>query len=369
MATLSPVTTIDLQNPATLFAMQRCIVPKSRFLSTTYFSFNPTEDLFNSNKVLIQYEDKAGNTLAPFVRSGFKSGKLEAFNTYEFTPARMASNYDIKAADIEKLSFGEAVFSDRSPQQRAFDYGVRITQKQNDAVRASLEKMAADLMLNNETVIKYVKSDANGPDEDVTEQTISFNDPNNDGICKADFDEKWDDDKTDILEQLEAMAEQVVQNGAEVSDILLGNNAYHLFRNNPNVCKLFDNRRYNFGFIEPEKLVGGASVVGHVVLNGRTLRLIQYSATWRDEQEKKNVPFLDPDSVILTSPKCGRAVFASVTQLEQYDGNWHTHKGVMVPNFLTDFKENKTSLTMTSRPVLAPTILGCWVSAKVVAGE
>lgn len=369
MAYPNTATTINLKDPAMLFAMQSAVIPSHRFLSSTYFAFNPTEDIFNSSKVYVSYEDKAGNELAPCVRSGFKSGQLQTFHFQEFTPARIASQYNITAEDIEKLTFGESPFSNRAAQDRAFAYGVKIQQKQTNAVRARIEKMAADLMLNNEYTVEYVKSDANGEEEDITSQTVSYVDPENANEAKVTFEQKWTDDTCDILGQLEEMILKVLENGARAGDIILGSAAAALFRNNPNVCKIFDNRRYDFGMVKPADLGDGASVLGSLVLQGHDMRLIQYAGTYYDDKQKKEVPFFDPKSVVVTAPKAGRALFAAVTQLEQIDGDWHTHANIMVPNFHTDYAGNKTSLTMTSRPVLAPIIKGCWVASQVVDAE
>lgn len=140
-----------------LMAIVEEIVPKQTFFKDRYF---PTgdDDIFASDKVLTEYR-KGDRKMAAFVsaRAGDIPMERRGFEIHEYQPAFIAPSRLLTQDDLRKRGFGEAIYANSTPAQRAArlqrddlsDMDIRITRRE--------EWMAVQTMINNScTMQSYI---------------------------------------------------------------------------------------------------------------------------------------------------------------------------------------------------------------------
>lgn len=367
MASPNIVTTLALDEPQTLIAMAAEARPAAKFLFERYFYTNPSTDIFPTEDILIDYKDKSGRKLAPFVHEGWKTSDRTGFATDKLTPARIAPTRKLSVIDLIKRGYGESLFSGKTGEQRAHDTTMQDITELIDEIRRRYEYMAADLLVNNKYVMTYEKSDANGDSEQVGDVTVSFIDTEEGNICAYTPSEAWTADGSNIYGDIKAMLRQFDDNGGALNgtiDLLLGSNAADAFLKNKEIREMLDNRRMEMGEIAPQVRAQGATLMGLLNVDGIMVNVIEYRETYTNASGKLT-PFLPADQAIIATPLCCRALYAAVTQMEQSDNQFHTYAEKIVPKYLGDAKNDKLEIMMTSRPAFAPVVKGGWVSAKV----
>lgn len=125
-----------------------------------------------------------------------------------------------------------------------------------------------------------------------------------------------------------------------------------------------DNRRADYGAINPEALTEYVISLGRFNFAGRKLEIFVNDGTFED-QTGKDTPFLAEGSALVTAPNCGKGLYGAVTQKEM-DNKWHTHAGTRVPNYLSTIKPPVDETIVSSRPLFAPKTPSPWTSAKNV---
>ncbi len=367
MASPNIVTTLALDEPQTLIAMTAEARPAAKFLFERYFYTNPSTDIFPTEDILIDYKDKSGRKLAPFVHEGWKTSDRTGFATDKLSPARIAPTRKLTVADLIKRGYAEQLFSGKTGAQRAHDKTMQDITELMDEVRRRYEAMAADLLVNNKYTMTYEKSDANGSGEQAGDVVVSFIDTEEGNICAYTPASAWTADTANIYGDIKAMLRQFDDNGGSMNgtiDLLLGSNAADAFLRDKNIRELLDNRRMEMGEIAPQVRAQGATLMGLLNVDGILLNVIEYRETYTDASGKLT-PFLPADQAIIATPLCCRALFAAVTQMEQSDRQFHTYADKIVPKYLGNAENDELRIMMTSRPALAPVVKGGWVSSKV----
>lgn len=368
MASPNIISTLALDEPQTLIAMTAEARPPAKFLFERYFYTDPSTDIFPTEDILIDYKDKAGRKLAPFVHEGWKTSDRTGFATDKLTPARIAPKRSLTVVDLIKRGYGESLFSGKTGEQRAHDKTMQDITELMDEIRRRYEYMAADLLVNNKYTMTYVKSDDNGESEQAGDVTVSFIDTTEGNICAYTPAAAWTADNPNICGDIKAMLRQLDDNGGAANgtiDLLLGSNAADAFLKNKEIREMFDNRRMEMGEIAPQVRAQGATLMGLLNVDGIMVNVIEYREAYTDGSGKLT-PYLPADQAIIATPLCCRALYAAVTQMEQSDPTkFYTYPEKIVPKYLGDAKSDKLEIMMTSRPAFAPVVKGGWVSAKV----
>lgn len=352
------ITSIDLRDPQTLIAMIGTLEAAPSFLLDTYFPCNPDTDIFNTAKVIADY-DSFNRKLGNFIKVGSVGTTRDPFYTDEFAPARISNSRTLTIDDLSKRGFGEAVFSGLTPAARQVAIVGRDLINLMDMSRRSQEKMAADCLQNDGYDMQYVDKDGS-PTEKVT---LAFHGDTND--CLYTPGVKWDASGAKILADLRAMSRIPITKGCSVSDVILGSDAAALLQEDEKIMKMLDNRRYEMGQIDPKLQASGAVILGLINVDGVLLRLIQYMKEYEDDKGV-NKPFIPPSKVIMTAPGAGKALYGAVTQIDEPGGPMVTHRGQFVPKFVSDQENDIRKIQMSSCPLLVPKKKGCWVCADVV---
>lgn len=358
MADPNIVTSINLKDPQTLLSLVKAAPEEPNFLLNRYFPCNPETDIFPTRKVLIEYNN-VNQKKAPFMKKGTKTSTRDTYITDEFAPARISVGRELTLDDLAQKGFGEAVFSGMSPEERAAIIHMADFADLKKRCQRTLEKMAADCMVDNAYTAKYEDTDA------AEEITLSFNE--GEGVDTAYTPAaKWDASAANIYGDLKAMARMIRSNGCAATDLILGADAADLITANPDIQKLMDIRRYEIGSIEP-KIVGNNEnvvLVGLLNVDGVKLNLIQYSGAYEDESGLL-VPYVPANKIIMTAPACGKSLFAAITQLEA-DEMHHTHRAMFVPKYIGDRENDVRKFQLQCAPLLIPRVKKCWASATVI---
>ena len=354
-------TAIDINDPQTLIAMINELKVAPRFLIDTYFPCNPDTDIFHSDEVLIDYDTQSFG-IAPFIKSGAVNSNRDTFYTDKFSPARIAEFRAMTVDDLKKRGFSEAVFSGLAPDQREAAIAARDMRDLIDRITRTQELMAANCLQDDAYTCVYVDKD--GQKVENGEVSISFHD-NDSNPSKYVPGKPWDSAESNILGDLRNMSRVLTRHGCVAADIIAGSDASELIQRNAEIQKLFDNRRFEMGTIDPKLQESGAIVIGFLNVDGVLIRVLQYM---REYQNATNVmtPFIAPGKCIMTAPGAGKTLYASVTQMDTPNTyEYTTHAEKFVPKITVDQENDRRKLIMSSRPLLVPKKAACWVSADV----
>ena len=343
------------------------LTPEPTFFKRRYFPTDMDLDVFGTSKVLADYKEN-GRKAAPFVlpRIGALPVGRGGFSTFELEPGNISISKPLTIDQLMKRGFGESILSTATPEDRAArllmgdlsDLSARITRTE--------ERLACETMLNNGCIMRHQSDD---PDifEDVPVQFYEGDD--NPALFTP--QKPWEhsvDEHTpgnwywDIVE----MVKMLTKRGRPATDLLLGNEVGTFLMEDPWIQYMMDNRRADYGAINPEALTEYVTSLGRFNFMGRRLEIFVNDGTFEDHTGAET-PFLDAGSVVVTAPNCGKGLYGAVTQKEM-DNKWHTHAGTRVPNHISTIVPPADETVCSSRPLFVPKTVCPWTSAKNVLG-
>ena len=297
-----------------LMAVQQ-LIPATTFLRDRYFPTNDATDIFATEDVLVEYRDGT-RKLAPFVapRKGGVTILRKGYTMERYTPPFVAPRRTLTLDELRKRGFGEALYSQLTPEQRQQVLIMRDADELGDLITNREEAMAAETMLTNGCIMKHIADDA---------------------------------DKSDEMEI------RFYSEGANPATYT------------PTIKEMLDNRRYELGSVAPEELAPGASIMARLNINGRIISVISYDETYTDDDGNDQL-YIPSGKCILTAPAAGRTCYGAVSQVEQADGEFHTYAGRRVPKYVSSAEGNTRTLTISSRPLLIPNNKNPWIVADVL---
>ena len=341
------------------------LAPEPTFFKRRYFPTDMDLDVFGTSKVLADYKEN-GRKAAPFVlpRIGALPVGRGGFSTFELEPGNISISKPLTIDQLMKRGFGESILSTATPEDRATrllmgdlsDLSARITRTE--------ERLACETMLNNGCIMRHQSDD---PDifEDVPVQFYEGDD--NPALFTP--QKPWEhsvDEHTpgnwywDIVE----MVKMLTKRGRPATDLLLGNEVGTFLMEDPWIQYMMDNRRADYGAINPEALTEYVTSLGRFNFMGRRLEIFVNDGTFEDHTGAET-PFLDAGSVVVTAPNCGKGLYGAVTQKEM-DNKWHTHAGTRVPNHISTIVPPADETVVSARPLFVPKTVCPWTSAKKV---
>lgn len=346
---------ISTEYTHTLLAGLNKVQRATSFLRDRYFPTNATTDIFNTEKVLIDYKD-GNRKVAPFILAGGKEVTRDGFDTVEYNPPRIAPKMPCTIDDLKKRGFGEALESRLTPAERALKMNIEDLQDLDKRITRREELMCAEILLNNKIDMVHQNSET---DTGTTTVTLKFysGETNPQAYTTAAY---WDAAGAKIIDDIFAMANELKQKGRNVADLILGNGAVQAFVTNDEVLKLLDTKNYMIGQVAPVELPSGAFQIGVIVAYGIRLNVFSYPETYTDDAgETKS--FIPNGAVIVTAPGAGRTLYGCVTQLEP-DREYYSYPGRRVPKYLADEANDKRTLTLTAKPVPCPNCSFSWIT-------
>lgn len=336
------------------------MTPPTSFLRDRYFPTNAATDIFSTNDVLIEYKD-GSKRVAPFVapRKGGVTILRSGYEMQRFEPPFIAPRRMLTIDDLKKRGFGEALYSQLTPEQRQRTILLNDARELSEMITRREEMMAAEVMQTNACVMKHIADDVDVTDD----KHIQFYTGDNDAIYTTSGN--WGADYAGVGADIGAMARMLTKRGLAASELVVGADAADAILGNAQIQKLLDLKNYEAGRIDPKTLPNGATHIATLNVKGRLIDVICYDEEYTEGSTTK--AYIDPKNVILTAPGAGRTLYGAVSQVEQKDGEFHTYTGKRVPKYLSNAEGNTRTLTLTSCPLLIPNNKSPFIVAKVLA--
>ena len=349
---------INLDDTRTLLGVvERSFKPTTTLIDT----FFPEEKTFITEYVEMEYR-KGARRMAPFVVPGTKGVNLArtGTNVRTYKAPLMKPKRVTEASDIMRRGFGETVYSQRTPAERAQEMRARDMAELIESCVRRQEWMAAQVLINGSCQIKGFADD--GKTEIV--DTISFDFDNKitisgstntwDAVATADpFSDISDASKT--IRRNAGLNPTVAICSMNVVDYLINNQKllnYMMVPNRDNLALLS---------IQPRLVRPDLMRVGYI--SALSLDVYAYDGGYEDE-DGTFTPYIPDDHMIIGVPGRGKRLFGAVTQLEP-DGEYHTFEGAYVPKVTLDLESDTSSLAMSSRCVVCPEFMDDWAVLKV----
>ena len=262
-----------------LMAVQQ-LTPAATFLRDRYFPTNDASDIFATDDVLVEFRD-GSKKLAPFVapRKGGVTVLRAGYNMERYTPPFVAPRRVLTLDELRKRGFGEALYSQLTPEQRQQTLILRDADELGELITNREEAMAAETMLTNGCIMKHIADDVDKADE---MEIRFYSEASNPATYTPTA--KWDATGGKILKDLEAMIRMLTKRGLRASDLVCSPDVADTIINDAAVQKLLDNRRIEIGNAEPELLPDGAAIVARLNVLGRIISVISYDLTYTDDE-------------------------------------------------------------------------------------
>ena len=343
-----------------LIAATKQMVPPRNFLRDRYFPFNPSADLFSTERVLVEIQD-GDKKMAPFV-TPMKNGVLmerNAARMEELEPPTIAPSRILTADMLKKRGFGEALNSELSPQQRAQQFTLQDIADLNDAISRREEKISSDLLFTNKALMKHITDDPNKTDDMLLDFT--GDEPSNYILAaKWEVNTPWITIESDIHN----MILMLTRRGLPATDLILGTNVALVLKNNEELIKHLDTRNLDTGVLSAEELSAGATLLGHLVVMGHKLNLITYDETYRDDDGEIK-EFVPTNRICLTAPASGRRCYGSTVLIPEGQTEFVNYTNDRVPQYIVDRDHNIRKITVHSHPLLMPRNVNPWIVSEV----
>lgn len=347
---------IEYNDTISLMGVMERIKPPASFLLDTFFPQMPATTV--TSKIMVEYK-KGGRRLAPFVVKGSKGINMARETSWieTYVPPMVGPRRVITPEDLEHRTFGETVFSIKTPAQRAAEMQARDLVELRDMIINRKNKMAADILTTGKCDIEGFADDG----KTVLLDTVSF----------PEWDQKltpsttWDNPNADIYHDIKGMSELIQERTGQIPTLMLcGTNIEDYIIKNSTMEKwLAIPNRENLAMlsIQPRFMSNQIRRIG--LLQSLNLEIYSYAETYTDDDGTVK-PFLDPDSVIIANPGRGRQLHGAVTLLNDSLNGYNTYSGQYVPYYNGDKTTQEISLTMYSRFLLAPEWADDWALIK-----
>lgn len=330
------------------------------FLRDRYFPTNDATDIFSTDDVLMEFQD-GNKKLAPFVapRKAGVTILREGYTMERYTPPFIGPKRPLTVDDLNKRGFGEALFTQLTPEQRQAALIFKDMQDMDDMIARREEAMAAELLLNNKLVMKHIADDT-AKYEEMEIQFYSGSNPN-----VATLSTKWDANGANILGDLAVLVRKITSKGLPVTDLVCAPDVADVIINDDKIEKFLDNRRYELGNVDPKLLPAGAALICVLNVNGRYINVISYDETYTADNNA-DTAFITAKHAVLLAPNVGRTLYGAVTQVEQEDGLFHTRAGRRVPKYVSDATGNSRDIYLASRPLPVPNNKSSWITFQAL---
>ncbi|MEC0269065.1 major capsid protein [Paenibacillus anseongense] len=343
---------ISIYDPRTMLAAIETMMPTRTFLKDMFF---PKPETFVTEAVDVDYY-KGKRKMAPFVSPRLPGQVIEreGFTTQTYKPALVKPKTILTVGDLQTRSMGENIYSGKSPDDRAIELLANDLEKLDSAVTRREEWLAAQILFTG-------KADMVG---EGVNQTIDFSFTNKVVLAGTD---KWNDPSSDPIAKLEALRLEVIKTSGVTPDVgILASDVVPFFRNNPIVQKLYDNRGFNIGRIDPKTLPNGATYIGTIVSLG--LDLFSYDEWYLDDETDPlnpvEKPMVPSGTVMIGSTRSRSSMLYGAVTLA-VDNQFVTYEGPRIPDSWMQKDPAARFAQLHSRPLPVPHEVNSWYIAKV----
>ena len=339
------------------------IAPMQTFFRDRYFPTNPSTDIFNTNKVLVEYRD-ADRQMAPFVvrRAGDIPVARRGYEIHEMEPPYTAPSRLLTLDDLQKRGFGEALYANSTPAERARALQLQDLTDLDRRITRREEWMAVQTMINNGfSGVAYIDNDEVGEAFD-----LFFYDTSGSNPALYTVATKWDTTGGDFMADVGAMAAALLDRGLPAADLVIGTDVANVILNDEKIQKLLDNRRIELGRVAPATRYPGVAWLGNLNFDGVDLDIFVVRETYMNGTTPTRL--FPTTSAMVTAPGCGHLMYGRIDQLEE-DEQYHSFAMRRVPKYVADRDKDTRKLRLASRPLTAPLHKAPWIYAANVVGS
>ena len=354
----------DIFDTYYMAGMVQEIVPVQSFFRDRYFPTNAATDIFNANKVLVEYRDR-DRAMAPFVvrRAGDIPVARGGYEIHEFEPPFTAPSRLLTLDDLQKRGFGEALYAGSTPAERARALQMQDLTDLDRRIQRREEWMAVQTMINNAcTMQTYIDDKTEGE----TLYVKFFDDTSDHAYTVAN---KWNAENGDFFGDVRNMARLLSSRGLRAADLVLGVDVADALLENEKVQRLLDkNSGIIIGQIEQElSAYDGVAFMGILNFGGYKLNLISVDETYVDDSDVTQ-RYFPATSAMVTAPGCGHLMYGQITQIDHGSIEPATYAATRVPKFILDQPNDKRKLRLACRPLAAPHNYCPYIYAANVVG-
>ncbi|MCC8177698.1 MAG: major capsid protein [Cloacibacillus sp.] len=347
--------TIDITRTRAMLEAVRDIRPIPSFFRDTFFGGAPK--YFTTEKVDFDYK-KGNNVMAPFVAPlvGGIPMKRDGFTTRTLTPPKIAPERVITAEDLKNREMGEAVYSSKTPAERARTLEAAAYDELDRAISLREEWMVRELLFNGKISIK-----AEVPMGTALEMQIDYQFTNKEILTGTDL---WTSDSAKPIDQMVAWRAEIVKNSGVGPDIILtDSNTALMFLHHANVKNMFDIKDYKMGELAPAIRSTLVTYIGRLPIVG--CDLYAYDGTYVDPETGNVTPFVPEKTVLMGSRAAqNKMYYGAITQMDD-NGAFQTVALGRVPLVLFDQDASTRTLRLQSRPLPMPENVDGWAVRQV----
>lgn len=348
---------INIFEPRRMLRVLEELKPVRTFLLDLFFRGETNR--FDTRQVDIDIF-KGKRTLAPFVSPRREGRAVEriGYTTKTYAPPYIKVFTETTAEDTLRRQPGEAVYSSdpaaSNPQLRAARILGRDLAYLEEQITRREEWMAAEAV---STGMLHVRGE--GVDDVIDFQMAPTH------LVTLVGPAAWSDrDNSDPLRDLRKWRRRIIQDsGINPTAMILGQDALDAFLDHPKVLGKLDNRRVEFGRIDPVSLADGATYYGYI--KDVNLDIYSYDEWYADEATGTEKPMVRPDRCILGSARARTSRNYAVIQDLDAIGSGQ----FAVPRYPKSWVEKNPSvrrLMLQSAALVVPHQIDAFMSIKVV---
>lgn len=337
---------MDFTNTRTLLGVVEQNYPPSTTLVDTFF---PNENVFMTNVVDVEYR-KGVRTLAPYIVPG-ASGVNVARNgstIKTYTPPMTAPKRVITPEHLNMRSFGETVYSPKSPAQRAAELMARDLMELTEMNMRRQEYMAAQLLTTGQCVCEGYADDGKTK---ITDTFILDGFKNK--VTKSSGD-TWDNADSKIYEDIEEMSGTIADETGTVPTVaFMSRNVGKYLLNNTQIKEFLNvSNAANLKLMSFAPRVMGPNITRFGYIDSLDLEIYIYNGSYMSD-DGKLTKFIPDDFFIMGNPGKGKRLYGAITQLED-DKQWHSYASKYVPKVYTNVNSDVKELRVASRCIMIP---------------
>ncbi|WP_333593576.1 major capsid protein [Anaerospora hongkongensis] len=338
-----------------LMALAQTYPPQTLFRDT----FFPDITTFVTKTVLMDYK-KGNRKMAPFVSKGGGGVNVgrTGFSTKEYEPPMMAPQRPTTNEDVENRAFGENVFSDVTPEQRAQELRAQDMAELIDMNTRRIEWMCSQLMLFGQFQVAGFADDG----ETTIIDTVTYSDWTQKLTLTG--TDMWTNASADIYSMLEEMSQTVARNSGRLPEVGIGSykTCQKIIQNESILQYLMIPNAQNMSLMSfaPRIVSPGVRRMGFI--QSLNMEIFAYDGIYEDANG--NIQQYIPDGYFITGVAGrGSQLAGAVTQLEQ-DGVRRTYKGLNVPKVWNETGKDVQMIRMASKCVPKPEFIDDWYTVK-----
>ena len=339
---------VNLFEPRTMFKFVDRMPKATTFLRDKFFG---NKEFSQTNTIDVDIK-LGGLKVAPFVseKIGGKIVENSGYATQTFAPPLVAPLKVTTAADIQKRSMGENLYSSRTPDERAAEKLIKDLRDLDEMITRREEVMCGQAIFDGEIEVKG----------DGVDYVITFPHVNRETLSGSAL---WSAPTSTKLADLKRWRRTVQRTGfvntdsvvmaADVADKLLADKE---------IRELLNIRNLNIGQINISELPNGASYLGYLAEIGH---LYSYDAHYYDEDTKTSKPIVPAGTLALLSSETEFSMgYAAITIIK--DDDFSTYEAERVPDSWTAKNPARKMVQMSAKPLPIPKEVNGWFVAKVL---